>query len=307
MSLLEQGPMLIGAEGDPFDSPDYLFELKLDGERCIAILERDKTVLRNKRGNLLLPKFPELSEIHLQVKAPCILDGELMVQKNGVPSFSEVQRRTIMSDRLKIQLAAKRLPASFVAFDMLELRGADITQRPLCQRKELLTQTVRETERLAVSRVIEEHGRALYALAVERNLEGIVAKHRESLYYPGKRTKDWIKIKYLKDDDFAVCGYIRKSAGVTSLVLGQYEDGRLVYRGHVTLGVSGEVLQRLMELERQETPPLPVPPGNENAVWLKPTLVCTVRYMEKTTSGSLRQPVFKGLREDKDIHDLITT
>lgn len=299
MSLLEHGPMLIGAEGEPFDSPDYLFELKLDGERCLALLDQEKTVLRNKRGNLLLPKFPELAEIHRQVKAPCILDGELMVQKNGAPSFAEVQRRTMMTDKLKIQLAARRSPASFVAFDLLELRGTDTMGRPLYQRKEMLTATVRESERLAVSRVIEERGKALYALAEERNLEGVVAKRRDSLYYPGKRTKDWIKIKYLKDDDFVVCGYIRKSGSVTSLVLGQYESGKLAYKGHVTLGVSNDVLHRLMDAEKRSDPPIPVPHGHGKAVWLEPELVCTVRYMEKTTSDALRQPVFKGLREDK--------
>ena len=299
MSLLEQGPMLIGAEGEPFDSPDYLFELKLDGERCLALLDREKTVLRNKRGNLLLPKFPELSEIHRQVKAPCILDGELMVQKNGAPSFAEVQRRTMMTDKLKIKLAARHSPASFVAFDLLELQGDDMMGQPLYRRKELLTDAVRESERLAVSRVIEEHGAALYALAEERNLEGVVAKRRDSLYYPGKRTKDWIKIKYLKDDDFVVCGYIRKSGSVTSLVLGQYENGMLAYKGHVTLGVSNDVLHQLMASVQRPEPPMPVPSGHEKAVWLEPELVCSVRYMERTASGALRQPVFKGLRPDK--------
>ncbi|MBQ3211886.1 MAG: non-homologous end-joining DNA ligase [Oscillospiraceae bacterium] len=299
MSLLEQGPMLIGAEGEPFDSSDYLFELKLDGERCLALLDREKTVLRNKRGNLLLPRFPELAEIHRQVKAPCILDGELMVQKNGTPSFAEVQRRTMMTDKLKIQLAARRSPATFVAFDLLELRGDDMMGQPLYRRKEQITATVRESERLAVSRVIKEHGTALYDLAVEKNLEGIVAKRWDSLYYPGKRTKDWIKIKFLKDDDFVVCGYIRKSGSVTSLVLGQYENGMLAYKGHVTLGVSNDVLHQLMASVQRPEPPMPVPSGHEKAVWLEPELVCSVRYMERTASGALRQPVFKGLRPDK--------
>lgn len=301
MSLLELGPMLIGAEGEPFDSPDYLFELKLDGERCLAFLDKGQTVLCSKRANYLLPKFPELSEIHRQVRKPCILDGELMVQKEGVPSFAEVQRRTIMADKMKIQIAANRTPASFVAFDILELKGTDLTKVPLYRRKEALANVVRETERLAVSRVIEEHGKALYALTEEKNLEGIVAKRRNSLYYPGKRTKDWIKIKYLKDDDFVACGYINKAHGATSIVLGQYENGGLVYKGHVTLGVSGEAYRALVAAKKTTEPPMPVPAGHEKAVWLLPKLVCTVRYMEKTAAGTLRQPVFKGWRRDKTI------
>ena len=306
MSVLEQGPMLIGAEGEPFDSPDYLYELKLDGERCIAILHEDRTELRNKRGVLTLPKFPELSDIHQQVSAPCILDGELMVQRNGAPDFWAVQRRSLLSDSFKIRLAARQTPASFVAFDLLEKNGVDVTKRPLTERKALLAEIVRqESERFAISRYVQEQGTALYGLAKEHNLEGVVAKRRESLYYPGKRTRDWIKFKYLKDDDFVVCGYIRKSASAASVVIGAYEDGRLRYMGHVTLGVSREVLERLMEAERQAEPPMPVPvSSNEGAVWLRPELVCTVRYMERTSSGSLRQPVFKGLRWDKTIEGL---
>ena len=306
MSVLEQGPMLIGAEGEPFDSPDYLYELKLDGERCIAILHEDRTELRNKRSVLTLPKFPELAGIHHQVSVPCILDGELMVQRNGAPDFWAVQRRSLLSDSFKIRLAARQTPASFVAFDLLEKNGVDVTKRPLTERKELLAGVIRqESERFAISRYIQKQGTALYGLAKERNLEGVVAKRRVSLYYPGKRTRDWIKFKYLKDDDFVVCGYIRKSASIASVVIGAYEDGRLRYMGHVTLGVSREVLDRLMESERQAEPPVLVPAsGNEGAVWLRPELVCTVRYMEKTSTGSLRQPVFKGLRNDKTVMEL---
>lgn len=305
MSLLKYGPMLIGAEGEPFDSPDYLYELKLDGERCIAVLHEGQTELRNKRGVLMLPKFPELSDFHTKVSTPCVLDGELMVQRNGAPDFWAVQRRSILTDHFKIHLAAKQMPAAFVAFDLLEREGEDTTKLPLIERKKLLEQAVRdESDRFAVSRFVREQGIALYALAKERNLEGVVAKRRESLYYPGKRTRDWIKFKYLKDDDFVVCGYIRKSPSSASIVLGQYQGGELIYVGHVTMGVNREVLDTLEMAAQQAWPPVLVPAGHEDAVWLQPELVCTVRYMEKTHTGSLRQAVFKGLRSDKTALDL---
>lgn len=293
-------PMLIGLQQAPFDSPDFLFELKLDGERCLAFLN-ETTELHNKRGNQLLPKFPELSQIHRQVLRPCVLDGELMVQKDGVPDFFEVQRRTLLSNPFKIDLASKQYPASFVAFDILQLDAEDVTKKPLLERKKLLAATVRENERLAVSRYVEGQGAALYQLTEQNNLEGIVAKRRDSLYYPNQRTKDWIKIKNLQDDDFVVCGYLEKDKGITSLVLGQYDNrGILQYQGHVTLGVGGSTFDVIRKTAKRKTSPFtPTPPGNESAVWVSLKHVCTVKYMMRTQNGGLRQPVFKGLREDK--------
>lgn len=293
-------PMLIGAEGEAFDSPEHLYELKLDGERCIAYLDGRGTELRNKRNMRMLPKVPELADIHTQVGCRCILDGELAVIRDGKPDFYEIQRRSLMSNPLKIELASKQNPACFTAFDLLYFEDHAVTDLPLTQRKELLRQAVRtESARLAVSRVVEHSGAAFYKLAEQQGLEGIVAKRKDSKYYQDKRTKDWIKCKNLKDEDYVVCGYIPKENHMTSLVLAQVADGRLKYKGHVTLGVGGEAFRRIRELPRRATPPLDIPAGNENAVWLEPVTVCTIRYMEKTASDSLRQPVFKGLRNDK--------
>ena len=297
-------PMLIGKEDEPFDSPDYLFELKFDGARCLAYLDKS-TELRNKRNLIQNAKFPELMAMHRQVRQRCILDGELFVMVDGKPNFFELQRRTLMSNAFKIELAVKKLPANFVAFDMLYLDDKLITDLPLTERKTLLSQNVTENECLAVSRYIETKGCDLYALAVQNTLEGIVAKPKNSRYFFDRRSKDWIKIKYLKDDDFVICGYILKSEGVCSLVLGQYCDGMLTYKGHVTLGVSRQDFKHMLAIKRLDSPSFSVPTGNEEAVWLEPVLVCTVKYMEKTASGSLRQPVFKGLREDKLATDCI--
>lgn len=295
-------PMLIGAEGEAFDSPDYLYELKLDGERCIAYLDpQNGTELRNKRNIRMLPKVPELNDIHLCASVKCILDGELAVIKNGKPDFYEIQRRSLMSNPAKIELAAKQSPACFTAFDILYYEDHAVTDLPLTERKELLNKAIKqETPRFALSRVIESSGIAFYKLAEQQNLEGIVAKRRESRYYFDKRTKDWIKCKNLKDEDYVVCGYISKGNGMNSIVLGQYADDKLKYKGYVTLGVGGESFQRIREQARLPFPPFEVPAGHENAVWIEPSLCCTVSYMEKTASGGLRQPVFKGIREDKE-------
>lgn len=294
-------PMLIGKEGPPIDSRDYIHELKLDGVRCLAYLDGNSTSLHNKRNVNVSAIYPELSQIHRQVKKRCILDGELLVMKDGRPAFAEIQRRSLMSNPFRIRLAAEQLPVSFTAFDILYLDDRQVTELPLMERKGLLADVIKEeNERLSISRFVEEQGSALYALAEQNNLEGIVCKRKDSRYYFGKRTRDWVKAKNMQDDDFLVCGYIPKSDGVVCLVLGQYGgDGRLLYKGHVTLGVSKDDLQRLFSAPRMGRPGFQrLPAGNERAVWIEP-LVGTVRYMEKTASGSLRQPVFKGLRTDK--------
>ena len=296
-------PMLIGADSEPFDDPDYIFELKLDGERCIAYLDpKEGTELRNKRNMRLTVRFPELADLHKQVKKRCILDGELAVLKDGKPDFYQVQRRSMMSNKFKVELAASQFPACFTAFDILYCDDKQVTDLPLVQRKALLTKTVKEVPMLAVSRYLEEQGTAFYALAEREGLEGIVAKRRDSKYFLDTRTKDWVKIKYLQDDDFVVCGYIPKSDHMTSIVLGQYRGDTLVYKGHVTLGVSGADFQTILKHKRLQEPPCAETPsghGNEEAEWISPDLVCVVKYMQKTDKGGLRQPVFKGLRADK--------
>lgn len=301
-------PMLIGSEKPAFDSKDYIFELKLDGERCLAFLDpKSGTELRNKRKVLMLPKVPELSEIHRQVKKRCILDGELSVIKNGRPNFSAIQRRSLMSNPFRIRLTAKEYPACFTAFDILYCGDKPVMEKPLLERKKLLENVIKEeSARLAVSRYIEEKGKAFYALTEKQDLEGIVGKRIESYYFPGKRTKDWVKCKNLKDEDFIVCGYIHKDNHMTSLVLGQFSGREMIYKGHVTLGVGGEPFKKILALPEVPSSPFKaLPSGNENAVWVAPYIVCTVKYMEKTENGGMRQPVFKGLREDKKPEDCL--
>jgi len=292
-------PMLIGSTGEPFDDPDFIYELKLDGERCLCYLSPDGTEFRNKRHKLINPHVPELTDIHRQAKVRCILDGELIVLKDGVPDFSLIQTRSITSNKMKIALAAKKNPATYVAYDILYYDGKQVTDKPLTERQKLLQKAFRESERLALSRVVD-NGVALFELAKTQGLEGIVAKRRYSKYHIGKRTTDWIKIKALLDDDFVVCGYVTKEkAGrnTTSIILGAYaQDGQLVRQGSVVLGVSRSEFDKI---RRQPVVPCPFDEAAEGAVYIKPELVCTVKFMERSSRGGLRQPVFKGLREDK--------
>ena len=305
-------PMLIGATGGPFDDPDFIYELKWDGERCLAYLDpAHGTTLINKRGVRMLPKVPELANIHEQVRGRCILDGELAIIENGKPNFSAIQRRSIMSNTFRLRLDAQQRPACFIAFDILYDQDTQTMNQPLIDRKQRLHRVVKaESDRLAVSRFYEGAGTLLFTLTQERELEGIVAKRRDSLYWPGKRTKDWIKIKNLQDEDFVVCGWVPKDNHMTSLVLGQYHGDTLVYQGHVTLGVGGAAFDRIRRMRSLGQPACSqVPPGhgNEDARWIEPGLVCTVAYMERTAGGGMRQPVFKGLRDDKSPQDCVAS
>lgn len=285
-------PMLISQMQEPFDDADWIYELKLDGCRCVAYLEENRVVLRNKRNMELLPRFPELGSIHSQVKNRCVLDGELIVMVNGVPDFYELQKRTLLNDKFKIRLGADKLPASFVAYDCLQYGDKVLFDVPLIERKSMLQETVLEDDQIAVSRFIPEKGTELFALTVQQELEGVVAKRKDSLYFPGKRTKDWIKFKRMADKDFIICGY--EPGDMVNLILGEYQAGKLVYGGTVTLGVRKEIVK---VLKKSSCPFETAPKGHEAAVWCVPERVCTVEYMPNT-KDVLRQAVFKGIRED---------
>ncbi len=290
-------PMLIGTEESLFDDPSYLYELKLDGMRCIAYLVSDSTDLRSERSVGMLPtKVPELTGIHRQVKHPCILDGVLSNTVNSAPVSFERQRRSLLSDGFKP--AVPQNPITFVTFDILYLDGEPTTHLPLLRRKRLLSETVVENERLTVAPYIEGEGTALYELSKRRGLEGIVAKHKESRYSCNQRTKDWVMIKNISRDDFIVCGYAFKGGDAVSLILGAFDaHGVLFDCGSVMADVSGEAFRRIQEAERVAYPLFAG--ESPQTVWLKPELVCAVRYT-RLQPGGLRQPVFMGLQENRD-------
>lgn len=290
-------PMLISEQREAFNSEEWIYEIKLDGIRCVAYLDEDITDLRNKRDKKLLPCVPELRNIHRQAKKKCILDGELFVLKDGSTDFYEIQRRALMIDPFKIELASAKYPAAFVAYDILYISDRTVNELPLMERKKMLQDTVKENNSISISRYIEQNGIALFEAAKAQRLEGIVAKKKDSGYYFDKRTKEWVKCKVMSTEDCVICGYIPKENHMTSLILGQYKNGRLIYKGHVTLGVSIQKLKAGFKM-REHSPFEPIPIGNEDAIWLEPELVGIVEAMP-TDKECFRQPVFKGIRDDK--------
>ncbi len=293
-------PMLLHEAKKPFDGKDYIYELKLDGIRCIAYLGKD-VVLQNKRFKDVTEIYPELSEMNKCVKKNTVLDGELVVLTDGKPDFYALQKRSLMSDKFRIQLAAKKNPAQFAAYDILYYDGKDLTDKPLMARKAILQEKVKEGNGLSISRYIEEQGMAFFELAKAQDLEGIVAKKKDGLYHIGKRTHDWVKIKVMQDEDLLICGFQPDEDGIPKdLILGYFDEkGELKCRGKVYLGVSKEERSIILKFAKKNTVKEPWFEKYKNVVWLKPELVGTAHFMHETENGGMRQAVWKGLREDK--------
>ncbi len=293
-------PMLL-YETQAFDDEDYIYELKLDGIRCIAYLGDGKVVLQNKRYKDVTALYPELHEMHCCVRRRTVLDGELVVLRDGKPDFYALQKRSLMGNAFKISLAAKSNPVQFVAYDILYNNGKDLTDLPLMERKKYLSEKVTEGYNLNVSRYIEREGTAFFELTKREGLEGIVAKRKDGKYHIGKRTRDWLKVKVMQDEDLLICGYQPDENGkVKDLILGYFdEEGKLQCRGKVYLGISREERRIIEAFAKNNRISKPWFAKYRDAVWLKPELVGTAHFMHETQSGGMRQPVWKGLREDK--------
>ncbi|MCC8191126.1 MAG: DNA ligase [Planctomycetes bacterium] len=292
-------PMLIHGESDPFDSDQYTYELKMDGERSLAYLDADRTELINRRDRRILANFPELSDLHHQANGRCILDGEIIAGIGSKQDFEFIKQRAVTKNVHAIKRLAEQTPCTFVATDILYLGDRDITRLPLVERKALLRDTVADGGAVAVVQTIEEHGVEFFRLVKEQGLEGIIAKRKDSLYHMGKRTRDWEKIKNWDEDLFLVCGFLPSDrANVVSLVLGQWSaGGEIIYKGRVTLGVNRPEFAIVNKQKRAKSFPFPETPPEaaKGAVWLVPKLVCKAGFLCWTVHGRLRQPFFKEL------------
>lgn len=296
-------PML-ATRSQPFSSPEYLFEIKWDGIRCLAYLNGE-TNLRSRNNLILNAGYPELVNMHTWMKGKeLILDGEIVVMKAGKPSFHEWQKRSRLGDYKQLERLAKTNPAVYIIFDILYLDGQNLMPLPLIERKQILLQKVNEQTSLVVSRYIMQEGEQFYKAAVEQELEGVVAKKTDSPYLAGKRTDYWLKFKRVQQEDFVICGYLPgQNDGLGSLVLGAYQGAQLFFQGLVGTGMDGKnrayLLDYLNHLKTNNYPFQFRIKEIRRGIWVKPELVCTVEYLERS-SGGLRHPTFRGLRTDKD-------
>lgn len=310
LSKLVIKPMLAMAS-PPFDSSRHLFELKWDGTRCIASIDKKGVRLQNRRLLDITYRYPEFQGMKkgLRVES-AVLDGEIVVLEEGRPVFERLQQREHIEDRERIEILSGLISATYIAFDLLYLNRRPLFERPLVKRRRLLEGLFPLSENSILSETYTE-GLGLFKKAIEAGFEGIMAKEKESPYLPGVRSRYWLKIKKAFDIDAVVCGFIRGKRGrpFSSLILGLYEEGRIIHIGQVGTGFdedTAELLLRRLDPLRIKKSPFDIPPQiRGDIVWCSPIMVVRVGYQEITKDRKLRVPVFKNIRDDKDPEECI--
>jgi bifunctional non-homologous end joining protein LigD len=294
----------------PFDDEKWLFEIKWDGFRALCTIDAAGRVdLRSRNDKDLLSKFPELASLGEAFRSlPIVVDGEIVsLDEKGRSSFQRLQNR-IESQRPKTRREQGAM--TYVAFDLLYADGRDVRERSLEERKRLLETLLVPGHGAMFSKHVVGRGKELFALAKREQLEGIIGKRRDSLYR-ARRSREWVKIKATKEQEFVVGGWTEprgSRSAFGALLLGVYDDKKLEYVGHVGTGFDGALLaaifKKLKPLERKTSPFVKMPKSNSPAHFVDPKLVAEIRFSEWTDEGYLRQPVFLGLRDDKAPRDV---
>ena len=309
-------PMLASITEKPFDNQDWLFEIKWDGYRAVAFINDGRVKLVSRNHNDLTPRYPELQVLAENLKAKnAILDGEVVVlDEQGRPSFSLMQQRTGIRAHGRQSAPDRDLPILYYAFDLIYLDGYDLRRVTLEERKRLLQEVLKPNELVRFSDHYPGQGVALFEVAKQKGLEGILAKKRNSCYEE-RRSREWLKIKITQTVDCVVGGYTEPEGTrqyFGSLVLGLYNKKKqLIHVGHAGTGFDQARLKEISGVLKEidtNTNPFTGPVDAKRVHWVKPKRVAEVKFSEwthETSEGGLklRAPVFLGLREDKDPED----
>jgi bifunctional non-homologous end joining protein LigD len=303
---------------DPPTHGDWLYELKFDGIRAIAVKNKSKISLISRNGNKLDARFPEIAEAvkNLPVRE-CVIDGEVVaLDEEGRSSFQLLQA---------LEMEGRKAPLRFYVFDLLQLDGKSLLGLPLDQRKQLLAKVCESVgDPIRYSGEISGDVKSLLAEVKRRSLEGLIGKQRKSVYEPGRRSGTWVKLKCANEQEFVIGGYTppagsRKYFG--AILVGYYEGGKLKFAGKVGSGFTSKSLsilyKKFREEERDDCPFVDLPSNQGGAWvqgitpsmmkkmhWVNPKFVAQIKFAEWTRDGKLRQPVFLGMREDKDVTEV---
>ncbi|MDI6825782.1 MAG: non-homologous end-joining DNA ligase [Candidatus Aenigmarchaeota archaeon] len=320
MSLWDQTikPMLakLGSRED-LKRKDLIFEPKLDGTRALLFKKDNSIKIINRRNMDITYRYPELLETINNISAnSATLDGEIIVlDKTGKrPDFYRLAEREHVDSKLRIEILSKEMPATYVVFDILSVNNRDLTNLLLLERKKILKEVVSESTRINLC-FFTENGEELFKVVKKQRLEGVMGKVKDSLYLIGKRSEYWLKIKSLKTLDCIICGYTvgtgwrQKYFG--ALILGCYYQNKLRYVGRVGTGLDekgyAELTEKLQKLKTDKCPfkEKPELPLDIIPVWVKPKLVCEVKFMNLSKNKIMRAPSFIRLREDKSLKDCL--
>ena len=296
-------PMLASMTGEPFDHPDWIFEVKWDGYRAIAEVSNGVVSLYSRNGISFNKKFAPVAEALRKFGADAVLDGEIVVvDDQGRPDFQLLQHYRESGGGHLL----------YCVFDLLYFQGHDLTALPLIRRKELLKKVLPSSPRIRFSDHVVNDGVLFYNAAKEKGLEGIIAKHAQSVYEAGGRSREWLKVKTRLTQDAVIAGFTKPGGSrkyFGSLVLGAYQGDELVSIGSVGSGFAEKDLQEIRDaldpLVREDRPFAAEPETNAPVTWVKPLLVCEVSLAGWTGDGSMRQPVFLRLREDKTARETV--
>ncbi len=307
-------PMLATLVDKPFDEEGWLYEVKWDGYRAIVYLNDGTVDMRSRNNKSFDEKFYSIHKALQQWKINAVIDGEIVVTNDkGISSFSSLQNWRSEADGDLV----------FYMFDILWLEGEDLTGLTLTQRKEILQKNVPSINNIRFSESFNAGATEFFEVAKKINLEGIIAKKAISNYYPGQRSKEWLKIKTGKRQEVVIGGYTNNEGSnkpFSALLVGLHENDRLIYTGKIGTGFSQKLQSEMLKLFKplivkrspfSMEPDINKPsrfrpnPPHAKATWLKPELICEVSYAEMTSDGVMRHPSFEGMREDKKSNEVI--
>ena len=286
-------PMLSTLVRDAFTGEEWIYEVKFDGYRILSYKNQEKISLKSRKVDFT-KEFPSLVKELARMPHDLVLDGEMVaLNEQGLPDFQTLQNYKKGAD------------LKYYVFDILYLDGYDLTRLELTERRKVLQELLPQSGLLTFSRSFDD-GVRLYQAARGKGLEGIMAKRRDSLYTPGKRSANWLKIPLMNVEEFVIGGWTESETGQAfrSMLFGYYDGPKLVYAGHVAHGFSEQqrkaILEKLIKLETRKSPFSGEFPTATKARWVRPELVASIEYADWTTAGNIRKPaIFKSWRPDK--------
>lgn len=281
-------PMLLGEVFEPFNSDDYIFEVKFDGIRALIFASPNYVQIISRNKMDITHLYPELQSIKNIVKRNTIFDGEIVAMKDGVPSFSKLQERMHLKSKTKINGQINENPVVFVCFDIL-YDNKNLTHLLIEKRKKLLDK-YKENDYFLKSKYIASAGIEMFNNIKKFNLEGIVAKKLGTPYEINSRSNSWLKIKNFQEEEFLIGGYVEMKGGYSiSLILGEYRENKFYYVGKVTLGKKKSLYKDIIKEKVIKKSPFQ-DYNIKDINYLKPKIICKVKFIERTNSNHLRQP-----------------